>query len=309
MPREVKNWMDVHAQVKNALAAGAPVLAFESTLITHGMPRPKNLATALQMEQASRDVGVVPATIAILDGRIKVGLVAEEMERLAKDEADAVKTSRRDLPWVLAAGLCGGTTVAATMIVAAMAGIRVFATGGIGGVHRDAQRSMDISADLEELARTDVAVVCAGPKSILDIGLTLEYLETRGVTVLGYRTHELPAFFTASSGFAVDYRLDSVAQVAAVLNARKSLGLRGGTVIANPIPSAHALHRSTIDAYIDQACAEAKARGIGGKQLTPYLLQRINELSDGASLDANVQLLLSNARLGAEIALALHSAE
>lgn len=296
--------MDVSDEVQDALDAGRAVLAFESTIITHGMPYPENLETALAAEQACREEGAIPATIAILDGRIKVGLKRAELENLARTDTNLIKVSRRDLPFVVAGGSSGGTTVAATMIIAAMAGIRVFATGGIGGVHRGAENSMDVSADLEELARTDVAVVCAGPKSILDIGLTLEYLETRGVAVVGYRTDELPAFFTRSSGFDVDYRLNSAGQIADVLHARRSMGLSGGMVIANPIPAEFEMDNSVVSSYIDQATAEAEQLGISGKQVTPHLLQRIYELSKGASLKANVQLVLNNARLGAQIAIA-----
>jgi len=296
--------MDVSDEVQTALDSGGPVLAFESTIITHGMPYPQNLETALAAEQACREEGAIPATIAILDGRIRVGLTQAELENLATNYSEVIKVSRRDLPFVVASGSSGGTTVAATMIIAAMAGIRVFATGGIGGVHRGAENSMDVSADLEELARTDVTVICAGPKSILDIGLTLEYLETRGVAVVGYKTNELPAFFTRSSGFDVDYRLDSAGQIVDVLQARRSMGLSGGMVIANPIPAEFEMDNSAISSYIDQATAEAEQIGISGKQVTPYLLQRIYELSDGDSLQANVQLLLNNARLGAQIAIA-----
>jgi pseudouridine-5'-phosphate glycosidase len=301
---EWEAWMDISEEVRSALEAGEPVLALESTIITHGMPYPENLETALLVEKTCRNEGATPATIAILDGRIKVGLSPTELTTLAGKELNAVKTSRRDLPFIVAGGLNGGTTVAATMHVAAMAGIRVFATGGIGGVHRGAEQSMDISADLEELSRTDIAVVCAGPKSILDIGLTLEYLETRGVAVVGYKTDELPAFFTTGSGCKVDYRMDSADQIAAVLAAKRSLGLHGGMLIANPIQPQFALDSETMNRYIEQADAEASELGISGKEITPYMLHRINELSDGDSLKANVQLILSNTRLGAQIAVA-----
>jgi len=301
--------MDISAEVQAGLDDGAPVLALESTIITHGMPRPGNLETALLVEKICRNEGATPATIAILNGRIKVGLTPAELEKLAGHDLNPVKTSRRDLPFVVAGGYSGGTTVAATMIIAAMAGIRVFATGGIGGVHRGGEHSMDISADLEELARTDVAVICAGPKSILDIGLTLQYLETRGVAVVGYKTDDLPAFFATSSGFEVDYRLDSPEQIAEVLATRQSLGLSGGMVIANPIPAEFALASDTVNDYIEQADAEATELGISGKEITPYLLQRIFELSDGASLKANVQLILNNSRLGAQIAVAVSALE
>jgi len=300
----LSDMMDFSAEVLAALDAGGPVLALESTIITHGMPFPQNLQTAVSAEQSCRDEGAVPATIAILDGRIKVGLSPAELENLAKGDTPATKVSRRDLPFVLAGGNNGGTTVAATMIVAAMAGIDVFATGGIGGVHRGAENSMDVSADLDELARTDVAVVCAGPKSILDIGLTLEYLETCGVAVVGYQTDELPAFYTRVSGFKVDYRLDSAMQIAEVLHTKRGMKLDGGMVIANPIPSEFAMDPERINRIIDRATTEADKLGISGKQITPYLLQRIYELSDGASLRSNVELLLNNVRLGAQIASA-----
>ncbi len=297
--------MDISEDVTSALDSGAPVLALESTIITHGMPHPVNLETALLVEKTCSDEGVVPATIAILDGRIKVGLSPMELAILAGNDLDVIKTSRRDLPFIVAQGLNGGTTVAATMIIAGMAGIRVFATGGIGGVHRGAENSMDISADLEELARSNVAVVCAGPKSILDIGLTLQYLETKGVAVVGYKTDELPAFFTTGSGYQVDYRLDSADQIANALLTQQSLGLHGGMLIANPIPAQFALDSDTMNRYIEEAQAEAVELGISGKEITPFLLQRIFELSDGASLEANVQLVLNNTRLGAQIALAV----
>jgi pseudouridine-5'-phosphate glycosidase len=302
---DVTAWLETSQEVQAALDSGGAVLALESTIITHGMPYPQNLETALQAEQAARDEGATPATIAVIEGKLKAGLSGAELETLARAGSNAIKTSRRDLPFVMATAGCGGTTVAATMIIAGLAGIEVFATGGIGGVHRGAQQSMDVSADLEELANTRVAVVCAGPKSILDIGLTLEYLETRGVAVVGYRTDELPAFFTAHSGFAVDYRLDSAAEIAAVLHTKWSLGLRGGMVIANPIAAENSLDAATVESHITTACSDAGKLGIKGRQLTPYLLQRVQELSGGDSLAANVQLLLANTRLGARIAMAL----
>lgn len=302
---DVTAWLETGQEVRAALDAGGAVLALESTIITHGMPYPQNLETALQAEQAVRDAGATPATIAVMAGKIKAGLSRTELETLARAGSNAIKTSRRDLPFVVATAGCGGTTVAATMIIAELAGIEVFATGGIGGVHRGAQQSMDVSADLEELATSRVAVVCAGPKSILDIGLTLEYLETRGVAVVGYRSDELPAFFTAHSGFAVDYRLDSVAAIAAVLHTKWSLGLRGGMVIANPIAAEDSLDAATLESHITTACSDAGKLGIHGQQLTPYLLRRVQELSGGDSLAANAQLLLGNARLGARIAVAL----
>jgi len=290
--------------VAAALAAGRPVVALESTIISHGMPWPQNAQTALAVEAEVRAHGAVPATIAVIDGRLKAGLSVAEIERLGQAGHAVAKASRRDLPVLLARRATGATTVAATMIIAALAGIRVFATGGIGGVHRGAERSFDISADLQELARTPVAVVCAGAKSILDLGLTLEYLETHGVPVIGHGTSQLPAFFSRDSGFAVDMQLDSAAEIAAVLQAQWALGSGGGVVIANPIPAEHALPRERIDVAIAQALAEAAAQQIGGKAATPFLLKRVNELTGGVSLAANIQLVLNNARLAAAVAVA-----
>jgi len=295
-------YLAVSDEVSRALAAGKPVVALESTIISHGMPYPRNAETALAVEAAVREGGAVPATIAVLDGKLKAGLSPAEIERLAKAGGAVVKCSRRDLPFILAAKKDGATTVAATMIVAELAGIRIFATGGIGGVHRGAQESFDISADLEELARTDVAVVCAGIKSILDLGLSLEYLETRGVAVVGYGTDELPAFYTRESGLKVDYRFDSTRELAAALRIKWELGLRGGVVVANPIPAEFALPKARIDAAIDGALREAAAAGIKGKETTPFLLARIVELSGGDSLESNIRLVLNNARLAASLA-------
>ena len=269
------------------------------------MPYPQNVETARQVEQVVRDNGAIPATIAILDGRLKVGLDAGALEALGRAGHDVTKCSRRDIPFVLARKGMGATTVASTMIIAAMAGIRVFATGGIGGVHRGAQETFDISADLQELAQTPVAVVCAGAKSILDIGLTLEYLETQGVPVIGYQTGELPAFYTRESGFKVDYRLDTPAAIAEALRLKWELGLAGGAVVANPIPTAHAMPKADIDAAIARALHEADEQGIKGKASTPFLLARVCELTGGNSLAANIQLVLNNAALGARIAASL----
>jgi pseudouridine-5'-phosphate glycosidase len=292
-------------EVRAALDEGQPVLALESTIITHGMPWPRNLETVQQAGRAAREAGAVPATIAIVDGVLKAGLTPQELERLAKGHDTAAKCSRRDIPFLVHNGATAGTTVAATMIIAHMAGIRVFATGGIGGVHRGAGHSFDVSADLQELARTPVAVVCAGPKAILDIGLTLEYLETHGVPVIGYGTSELPAFYTRESGFGVDYRIDSATEIAATLSTQWALGLDGGAVIANPIPARHAMDHQVIEQQVATALRAAAEQNISGKALTPFLLQHIEELTAGASLDANVQLMLNNARLGGEIAVAL----
>ena len=297
------NYLDISPEVADAIACGRPVVALESTIISHGMPYPKNAETAFAVEAAVRESGAVPATVAILGGRLKAGLGASEIELLAKTGREAVKTSRRDIPFVLAQGLSGATTVAGTMIVADLAGIRIFATGGIGGVHRGATTTFDISADLEELARTDVAVVCAGAKSILDLGLTLEYLETRGVAVVGFGTDELPAFYTRSSGFKVDWRVDSTAVLARALRAKWENGLRGGMVIANPIPADRAMPKATIDAAIERALADADAAGVAGKETTPFLLARVMELTGGESLESNIALVLNNARLAARLAV------
>lgn len=295
-------YLDLAPEVQTALQAGQPVVALESTIISHGMPYPKNIETALKVEAVVRAQGAVPATIAIVDGRLKAGLSAAQIEQLGRCGRDVVKVSRRDMAFILAQGRSGATTVASTMIVAHLAGIRVFATGGIGGVHRGAQHSFDISADLQELAQTPVAVVCAGVKSILDLGLTLEYLETYGVAVVGYQTDTLPAFFTRDSAFKVDYRLDSATDIARALQAKWGMGLRGGMVIANPIPHEHAMPREVIDAAIAQALAEAQSQRIGGKESTPFLLARVCELTGGDSLASNIELVLNNARLASAIA-------
>jgi len=296
--------LDCHPEVQAALAAGAPVVALESTLIAHGMPWPHNLETGRRLEAEVRRHGAVPATIAVLGGRLKVGLSAAELEGLARGGARVAKASRRDLALLVATGADGATTVAATMIVAALAGIKVFATGGIGGVHRGAERSFDISADLLELAQTPVAVVCAGAKSILDLGLTLEVLETHGVPVIGYRCSSLPAFYVRDSGHALAQRLDQPEALALAMHAHWQLGLKGGLVIANPIPAQHEMPRERIDAAIDQALAEAAAQGIQGKASTPFLLARVADLTGGDSLAANIALVLNNAALAAQVALA-----
>jgi pseudouridylate synthase len=303
------NYLDIAPEVRLALEQGQPVVALESTIISHGMPYPQNVATALRVEAEVRDSGALPATIAVMAGRLTAGLSAAQIEALGRAGPAVAKVSRRDLPFVVSAGQTGATTVAATMIIAAMAGIRVFATGGIGGVHRGAAQTFDISADLQELARTPVAVVCAGAKSILDLALTLEYLETHGVPVVGYRTAQLPAFFTQDSGFAVDYRLDAASDIARLLQIKWAMGLGGGVVIANPIPAAHAMPRAVIDAAIAQALSDAQAQGISGKQTTPFLLERVNALTGGNSLAANIELVLNNARLASAVAVALAALE
>jgi pseudouridine-5'-phosphate glycosidase len=297
-------YLERSAEVAAALAARQPVVALESTLIAHGMPWPRNLETARALEEAVRAEGAVPATIAIVDGRLKAGLGADELERIARGGMDIPKASRRDLAVLVAGGATGATTVAATMIVAALAGIRVFATGGIGGVHRGAATNFDISADLTELARTPVAVVCAGAKAILDLGLTLEYLETHGVPVIGYRTERVPAFFSRDSGFGVDAQLDDPREIAEVMKAKWDLNLEGGLVVANPIPEAHELPRERIEHAIAQAVQEARDEGVTGKAVTPFLLARIEASTHGDSLDANAALVLSNAALAAGVAVA-----
>jgi pseudouridine-5'-phosphate glycosidase len=295
--------LELADEVAAALREGRPVVALESTLVAHGMPWPRNVETAHALEFVVREAGAVPATIAVVDGRAKAGLAADDIERLGRGDGVA-KVSRRDLPVVLARGDTGATTVAATMIVAALAGIPVFATGGIGGVHRGAETTFDVSADLQELARTSVAVVCAGAKSILDLGLTLEYLETHGVPVLGYRTDRFPAFYSRDSGFPLDARVDAAADIARVMQAKWQLGLDGGLVVANPIPAAHEVPRERVERATTQALADARAKGITGKAVTPFLLARVNELTGGESLEANVALVVSNARLAAQVAVA-----
>ena len=298
-------YLDLSPEVAGALAAGKPVVALESTIISHGMPYPRNVQTALLVEKTIRDNGAVPATIAVLGGRLKAGLTPEEIEYLGKKGREVSKASRRDLPVLVARGQDGATTVTTTMIIAAMAGIKVFATGGIGGVHRGAETTMDISADLEELATTPVMVICAGAKSILDLGLTLEYLETKGVPVIGFGTEELPAFYTRKSGFKVDYRIDTPEELAAAFRAKTEMGLKGGMLVTNPIPEEYSMDPDRINAAIDQAVAECKARGIKGKDTTPFLLSRIKDITGGDSLEANIRLVLNNARLAARTAALL----
>ena len=296
------DYLEISPEVRAALAAGKPVVALESTIISHGMPYPQNVETAMNVERIVRENGAVPATVAIIGGRLKAGLSADEIEYLGKKGYDVTKASRRDLPVLVSRGEDGATTVATTMIIAAMAGIRVFATGGIGGVHRGAEVTMDISADLEELARTPVLVVCAGAKSILDLGLTLEYLETKGVPVIGYGTSELPAFYTRSSGFGVDYRLDTPEEIAAAFRAKLEMGLAGGMLVTNPIPEQYSMDPDVINSAIDKAVAEAKARGIKGKQTTPFLLAKLKDITGGESLASNIRLVYNNAALAAQVA-------
>ena len=301
----MNKYLSISPEVQKALNEGKPVVALESTIISHGMPYPQNVETALRVEQTIRDNGAVPATIAIIGGKLKAGCTPEEIEYLGKKGHAVTKASRRDLPVLIARGEDGATTVTTTMIIAAMAGIKVFATGGIGGVHRGAETTMDISADLEELAQTPGLVVCAGAKSILDLGLTLEYLETKGVPVIGYRTEELPAFYTPHSGFKVDYRLDSPEEIAAAFKAKLDLGLKGGMLVTNPIPDEYAMPADVINKAIDEAITESVKLGIHGKETTPFLLAKVKELTGGDSLASNIQLVLNNARLAAKTAAAL----
>ena len=300
----MNKFLDIKPEVAQAIAEGKPVVALESTIISHGMPYPQNVETALNVERIIRENGAVPATIAIIGGRLKAGLTEEEIEYFGKKGQAIAKASRRDLAALCAQGEDGATTVATTMIIAHMAGIKIFATGGIGGVHRGAETTMDISADLEELAQTPVMVVCAGAKSILDLGLTLEYLETKGVPVLGYGTKELPAFYTRTSGFSVDYQVDTPAQLAAIFKAQHDMGLKGGMLVANPIPEEFAMPLDTINAAIDQAIAECNAKGIHGKETTPFLLARVAELTGGDSLASNIRLVYNNAKVAAQTAAA-----
>ena len=297
-------YLDVNPEVAAAVAAGKPVVALESTIISHGMPYPQNVETALRVEQVIRENGAVPATIAILGGRLKAGLTPEEIEYLGKTGQAVTKASRRDLPVIVAKGMDGATTVTTTMMIAHMAGIQIFATGGIGGVHRGAETTMDISADLEELANTPVMVVCAGAKSILDLGLTLEYLETHGVPVLGYGTKELPAFYTRRSGFSVDYEIDSPEELAKVFKVQRDLGLKGGVLVTNPIPEQYAMDFDVINKAIDEAIAESRKEGIKGKATTPYLLAKVKDLTGGDSLESNIRLVFNNAALAAKTACA-----
>ena len=298
-------YLKISPEVAAALSEGRPVVALESTIISHGMPYPKNVETALNVEKIVRENGAVPATVAILGGKITVGCTPEEIEYLGKKGLAVTKASRRDLPVLLARGEDGATTVTTTMIGAALAGISVFATGGIGGVHRGATTTMDISADLEELAETPVMVICAGAKSILDLGLTLEYLETHGVPVIGYGTKELPAFYTAHSGFEVDYRLDTPKEIADAFRVKQLCGLKGGMLVTNPIPEEYSMDGEYIRQNIEAALKEAEALGIHGKQTTPFLLDKIQKLTGGKSLAANIQLVYNNARLAAKVAAEL----
>lgn len=300
-----EQYLDILPEIKTAIDQGKPIVALESTIISHGMPYPKNVETAKEVEQMVRDNGAIPATIAILGGRLKVGLNDQELEYLGKSGLNVTKASRRDIPFIVSRSEDGATTVAATMIISELAGISLFATGGIGGVHRDGENSMDVSADLNELSNTNVSVICAGIKSILDIGRTLEYLETMGVPVVGYQTDYVPAFYARSSGYAVDYRANSASEIAASLKAKYDLSLIGGALITNPVPEEYALDPKDIETTINEAIQEMNKRGITGKDTTPFLLARIAEQTKGESLDTNIKLVLNNAKLAAEIAVEL----
>ena len=301
----MQQYLDIAPEVQEALNSGKPVVALESTIISHGMPYPKNVETALLVEQTIRENGAVPATIAVIGGRLKAGLSEEEIEYLGKTGRGVAKASRRDLPALVARGMDGATTVTTTMIIAHMAGIKVFATGGIGGVHRGAETTMDISADLEELAQTPVMVVCAGAKSILDLGLTLEYLETKGVPVIGFGTDELPAFYTRKSGFGVDYRVDTPEELAEFFRAQRALNYRGGMLVTNPIPEEYAMEKDVIDTAISEALRQCSEQGIKGKETTPFLLAKVAELTGGDSLESNIRLVLNNAKIAAQTAARL----
>lgn len=301
----MNQYLDISQEVAEALAENKSVVALESTIISHGMPYPQNVETALKVEQVIRDNGAVPATIAIIGGKLKAGLTKAEIEHLGKTGSAVTKVSRRDLPIIVAKGMDGATTVATTMIIANLAGIKVFATGGVGGVHRGAETTMDISADLEELAMTPVMVICAGAKSILDLGLTLEYLETKGVPVIGYGTNELPAFYTRKSGFGVDYQLNTPKELAEAFSVKQAVGLKGGMLVTNPIPEEYSMDPEVINKAIDEAIAESKRQGIHGKDTTPFLLAKVKEITGGDSLDSNIQLVFNNARLAAQTAAEL----
>jgi pseudouridine-5'-phosphate glycosidase len=298
-------YCELSGEVRSALSEGRPVVALESTIICHGMPYPQNVDTALAVERCVRENGAVPATVAIINGKLTCGLSEADVERLGKLASKVPKVSRRDIPFVLAQGGDGATTVASTMIAAGMAGIRLFATGGIGGAHRGAQQTFDVSADLQELGRTSVAVVCAGAKSILDLGLTLEYLETQGVPVVGYRTDEFPAFYTSSSGIILEHRQDSALEIARMLKAKWDAGLSGGAVIANPIPKEYSMDPGVMEKAIERALSEAASRGVRGKETTPFLLARVNEITGGESLESNIALVRGNAELAARISVEL----
>lgn len=299
---KLNNYLQISDEVKQALRQHKPVVALESTIISHGMPYPKNVKTALQAEQVVRDNNATPATIAIIKGKLKVGLTEDEINYLGKKGREVIKVSRRDIPYILANGLDGATTVSATMIIANMAGIKIFATGGIGGVHRGAEYTFDVSCDLEELGRTNVSVVCAGAKAILDLPKTLEYLETKGVLVVGYKTDKLPAFYSSSSNYNVDYNINNPLKIAEMINIKNELGLDGGILITNPVPKQDEVSHEVIDKVIDEAIEEMNKQGIKGKEATPFLLAKICELTGGDSLETNIKLVMNNCKLASQIA-------
>lgn len=299
----IKPHLDINPNVKKAMDCRSPIIALESTIICHGMPYPKNVQTAIQAEQIARDNGVIPATIAIINGRLKVGLTENEIEYLGKLGNKVPKVSRRDLPFIVSQKNNGATTVAATMIIAAMAKIKVFATGGIGGVHRDVNQSFDVSADLQELSQTSMAVVCSGIKSVLDIPKTLEYLETHGVSVIGFKTKNMPAFYNTDSGYSVDYTISDTKNIAETMKIKWDLQQKGGILITNPIPKEYSLPSSEINEVINAALSEMKEKNITGKETTPFLLSKIAEITEGKSLESNIQLVLNNVSLGSKIAL------
>ncbi|NLL81317.1 MAG: pseudouridine-5'-phosphate glycosidase [Tissierellia bacterium] len=303
----MKEYLVVSKEIKDAIENNKPVVALESTIISHGMPYPKNVETALKVEEIIRENGAIPATIAIINGKLSVGISPEQIDYLGKKGLAVAKSSRRDLPILVARGEDGATTVATTMIIANLAGIKLFATGGVGGVHRGGETTMDISADLEELSNTNVSVVCAGAKSILDLGLTLEYLETKGVPVIGYKTEEFPAFYTRESGFKVNYKMDSPLEIAKALKVKDELRLKGAVLIANPIPEEYSMDKTEIDKVIEDAVEEANSLGVKGKDITPFLLDKIQKITEGRSLESNIQLVYNNAKLGAQIARELSS--
>lgn len=303
----MNKFLIIGEHVKKALEENKPIVALESTIISHGMPYPKNLETALMCEKIVRDNGCVPATIAIIKGKMVVGINEEELEYLAKEGTKVIKTSRRDIPVIVSQGLTGATTVSATMYIASLGGVKVFATGGIGGVHRGAEVTMDISADLDEFAKTSVAVVCAGAKAILDLPKTLEYLETKGVPVIGYQTNKLPAFYTRTSEYNVDYRMDTPKEIADMLRVKWSIGLDGGVLITNPIPEEYSLDEKVMNDAIDEAIANMDRLGIKGKESTPYLLASIKDITKGESLASNIQLVYNNCRLASQIAKELYN--
>jgi pseudouridylate synthase len=303
----MKQLIEIHPTIQEALKNNVPVVALESTIISHGMPYPDNVKMALKVEEIIKKEGAVPATMAILNGTIKVGLDHDDIEYLAQAK-NVYKVGKRDFAYVISQKKTGATTVSGTSLIASMVGIKVFATGGIGGVHRGAEKTFDISRDLEELSQVDICVICAGAKSILDLGLTLEYLETKGVEVIGYQTEELPAFYTRTSGFKVNYKLDSPHEIADLLHAKWSLNLKGGVVVANPIPKAYSMDEKVIQKAIDSALEEAKEQGISGQDVTPFLLSKVKAITEGTSLESNIELVYNNARLAAKIAIAYQKA-